>query len=1265
MASSSHSEGVGMASSSHSEGVGMASSAHSVDLDKNKQKTHGAQAVSEVDITPLVTRRPRKDLAMTVAAPPASGSLREDEPATRSGGSSLWADEPELASLPVPPPPPSGPFCILVVGASNSDEAKLSMEREVKVMEAQFTKEWGAESWRHVVQFKHFFYADMQELVQGLLDYKPVGVHFVCHGFKSALSLFDDLVSVETLAKALAAWGREDAFLRFVVANSCDSAALACALAEHVDFVIGHDKKVGDAAAVEFARVLYRALGAGYPMDTSFELAKATKGCSGYCLRGRKSPSKFSFAKPKPKLHDDQKLHDCVEVGVGHVDADLFAPRTALVEKLGGLLSAEGSKRVAVVGQGGSGKSTLVRGFLKAVSKNAAPLRSVRLVFFLQASDLRQGYRDLLRELCALVGDKAGEEEDDEKVRACVHALLCRPGVKHSWVGVLDDLPSPDGSGLEEHGLEWLLAPGAAGFPWGSGKTIVTSRFGAWMGPRVFQRGFEVRNLEVTEALGFLRSHVEHWREDEEGVAAVAHRLAYFPLALGSAVGCANEYALGASEYLRELDQSRSIILEQWRSRPRVEGEYPYELFEVVHATWQRLSEGADAVAVMALLRKLAFVDPCDVPIDMFGDLQAHLPVLKGHCLVSASPSASKAGPRLLVAIHALTQQVIREHLMGNARVQTRAAVVAALQAQMDTFDSDKSETFKVCSCRSYTAHVAAVMGHVEEFERVDGKAWGRTEQDDDLVGRESEARLAYATGNFLRTVTCAYADAKRMLERALVIRQRLAGGDESAGVADCYNVIGSICLSLGEFQEALEQYERALEIRTRVCGAEHLDSAKTQENIATVYLKQGKLEKSLEIYNLVMETKIKVLGVGLDVARTDNNLGAVHKTLGDNEKALFHFGRAQEVFVAALGHDCLDVAAAYCNMAIVFRQQGKFETALEFYQKDLEITVNILGRDCLDVAKTHNNMGLVYEQQGKYEQALEAYSKSLDIKVKVLGENCPPVAGTHVGLGNVCMEQGDYEKALFHYGKAQEKYAAVYGDRHPLVAGAHLGLGNVREAQWDYEKALFHYGKAQEVYLAVHGDMHLDVAQAHTNMGSVYEQQGKYEQALEAYSKSLDIKVKVLGDTCLDDVQAGRRQDVAATTDVAASYCHVGEVYYHKGLHDKALEFFQKSLDIKIKVVGGVHRDVADMKYNMAGVFEDQGNLQEARKLFLESAEIFAALLGDDHDDTVYTRHRADTVGEEEEEEEGEADNGNTVGAEDECQKEAASTDGQEGEIK
>ena len=67
----------------------------------------------------------------------------------------------------------------------------------------------------------------------------------------------------------------------------------------------------------------------------------------------------------------------------------------------------------------------------------------------------------------------------------------------------------------------------------------------------------------------------------------------------------------------------------------------------------------------------------------------------------------------------------------------------------------------------------------------------------------------------------------------------------------------------------------------------------------------------------------------------------------------------------------------------------------------------------------------------------------------------------------------------------------------------------------------------------------------------------------------------------------------------------------------------------------------MAASKYNIAGLKEAQGDLEEARTLFLECEQIYAKVLGADHEETLDAAMRAQTVGEEDEEEseEGEED--------------------------
>ena len=65
-------------------------------------------------------------------------------------------------------------------------------------------------------------------------------------------------------------------------------------------------------------------------------------------------------------------------------------------------------------------------------------------------------------------------------------------------------------------------------------------------------------------------------------------------------------------------------------------------------------------------------------------------------------------------------------------------------------------------------------------------------------------------------------------------------------------------------------------------------------------------------------------------------------------------------------------------------------------------------------------------------------------------------------------------------------------------------------------------------------------------------------------------------------------------------------------------------------------HLDVAASKYNIASLKETQGDLEGARRLFLECQQIYVKVFGADHEETLDAATRAQTVGEEEEDEEG-----------------------------
>ena len=60
---------------------------------------------------------------------------------------------------------------------------------------------------------------------------------------------------------------------------------------------------------------------------------------------------------------------------------------------------------------------------------------------------------------------------------------------------------------------------------------------------------------------------------------------------------------------------------------------------------------------------------------------------------------------------------------------------------------------------------------------------------------------------------------------------------------------------------------------------------------------------------------------------------------------------------------------------------------------------------------------------------------------------------------------------------------------------------------------------------------------------------------APEMHQRALEIRIKVVGHDHMD---------------VAASYLNIGEVYRHQGKYQEALEKYQQALEIQIRVLNG-----------------------------------------------------------------------------------------------
>ncbi|MFN6568789.1 CHAT domain-containing protein [Dendronalium sp. ChiSLP03b] len=169
---------------------------------------------------------------------------------------------------------------ILFLAADPSDAARLRIGEELREIRERL--QLAKERDKFVLESRESVRPG--DISQAIFDVEPQIVHFSGHGTGTGELCFEDLLGKYQPVKseALAALFELVADrINCVLLNACDSEAQAKAIAEHIPFVIGMNKAIGDKAAIAFAVGFYKALAAGQTIDKAYKF-----GCVEIRLQG-------------------------------------------------------------------------------------------------------------------------------------------------------------------------------------------------------------------------------------------------------------------------------------------------------------------------------------------------------------------------------------------------------------------------------------------------------------------------------------------------------------------------------------------------------------------------------------------------------------------------------------------------------------------------------------------------------------------------------------------------------------------------------------------------------------------------------------------------------------------------------------------------------------------------------------------------------------------------------------------------------------------
>jgi serine/threonine protein kinase len=324
----------------------------------------------------------------------------------------------------------------------------------------------------------------------------------------------------------------------------------------------------------------------------------------------------------------------------------------------------------------------------------------------------------------------------------------------------------------------------------------------------------------------------------------------------------------------------------------------------------------------------------------------------------------------------------------------------------------------------------------------------------------DEEAAIAKAVSEFLQTDLLAPADPYRHAGsgRDLTLRMALDRAADRVGgrfekqplvEAALRQTIGQAYHSLGEYEKAQQHLERAMGIRRRELGQDHLDTLTAMYNLARVLWRQEKYAQAEPLFLQAVAGRRKALGgEHAETLNAIHGLAALYRAMGKYEQAEPLFLRNLRIQRQTLGDEHFDTLETLNSLGVLYSQQGKFEQAERFATQAFEGRRKALPSDHPETLLSAKNLGLVYYEQKKYAQAEAILAESLVAHRKVLSLEHPWTLGTLRALGEVYEAMGKDAQAepLFAEGLAAARRTSGSDQQNVARALAYLGRNLLRQ---------------------------------------------------------------------------------------------------------------------------------------------------------------------------------------------------------------------------
>ena len=219
-------------------------------------------------------------------------------------------------------------------------------------------------------------------------------------------------------------------------------------------------------------------------------------------------------------------------------------------------------------------------------------------------------------------------------------------------------------------------------------------------------------------------------------------------------------------------------------------------------------------------------------------------------------------------------------------------------------------------------------------------------------------------------------------------------GTDAGQKLAIAYGRRGNVYHDKGEYDRAIADYTKALEINPR--------DAVAYNNRGIAYRAKGDNESAIADYSKAIEMNPRD-------AVAYNNRGIAYRAQSDNDRAIADHAKAIAIDP--------ELVSAYNNRGIAYRIKGDNDSAIADHAKAIEIDAEFFS--------AYYNRALAFRAKGDNDSAIEDTTTAIEIN--------PRHVGAYFNRGVAHAAKGTHDRAIADYTKAIEinpKHVAAYHNR-------------------------------------------------------------------------------------------------------------------------------------------------------------------------------------------------------------------------------------------